>query len=557
MLKLELEKIMLGIVIVLALYFGPGTILDHTISHPQPYGYLASDTFQHQIRAEWIKDAGNFKTEAPYISFGLQNIVGRYPPVLYHLGVVVSSASGFEVYDALYLLVSIFMIFGMIACYFLIKTYNKTIALISLPIGLLIFSMPLATGILWGHWPSLLGQVFLIAFAWSIARKDLEKFYIPIALLASGIALTHTSELIFAGIFLILFFLSKILAKNIGKRDFVFFSKVGLVVLVVCAYYLIIFMNTWAKSQPYQFDVFVVWEGNPGFYIAGFGLLLLFIISGIVFSLTKIKESHVALLFSLAMLIVGFMNYVGFNVRAFQIRFMWPVYLSIFFGLGLYVIAKMAFNEWKSPYSVIACFAMILLIVPLVHLPILKQTSIQQIPVVPQLNLQSSQGIMNPYHWEILQWLSKSTDPKSKVYFFYGDIYSQDALLRNAKRYHEQVEPEGLIKILNERKITRYYPSEAPGDSGGMIMQRSSLFSFEEPLELKKPDFYAGMRDICSFDYIVLDKVSGQQVLAQYNMLIAQELIQNDFIKPIFENQVAVILKNDKPGSECLVDKTF
>ena len=32
---------------------------------------------------------------------------------------------------------------------------------------------------------------------------------------------------------------------------------------LVSSYYLIIFMNTWAKAQPYRFSIEALWQGNP------------------------------------------------------------------------------------------------------------------------------------------------------------------------------------------------------------------------------------------------------------------------------------------------------
>ena len=40
----------------------------HRITHEYPYSYLASDTFQHQTRAQWIKEAGNYNYEAHHPS---------------------------------------------------------------------------------------------------------------------------------------------------------------------------------------------------------------------------------------------------------------------------------------------------------------------------------------------------------------------------------------------------------------------------------------------------------------------------------------------------------
>ena len=61
--KVDLEKIILILFFAIFIFIGPGVLFDHKIQHDFPYAYGASDAFQHQIRAEAIKDAGHFRYE--------------------------------------------------------------------------------------------------------------------------------------------------------------------------------------------------------------------------------------------------------------------------------------------------------------------------------------------------------------------------------------------------------------------------------------------------------------------------------------------------------------
>lgn len=555
--KIDLEKIILAAFFTLILLLGPGALLDHKIKHDFPFAYSASDAFQHQVRAEAIKDTGNFRYEAAYISKGLENVVGRYPPALYHIAVIISYASGIETYDSIYFAVAFFAIMASLVMYFIIREFNKAVAMLSLPLTMIIFSHPAAIGFLWGHWPSVLAQSFLILFFWSVMRMDLNKSFLIMALLLSAVALAHTSELVFAFIFLALFFGAKLSAKKLSKNDIKTLSLSLIIFSIISFYYLVIFYNTWMSGDTYSFVVEQVWAGNPGFYIAGFGLLLIPMIFGMLFSLSKLKELHVSVILAFAMLLSGFLNYIGFGLRSFQIRFFWPIYLSVFLGFGVYILLKFITKKWNFVYTTAVFILLVVSFSGFVNFPVLKQTSSQIIPYMPHLNRDTSQGIMNPFHWEVLGWLSKNTEKNATVYFFYGDIYSQDALLRNSKRTHYLVEPEDFIKTLQERKIKRDYITEFPGDSGGGLSYRTSFFGFESYSETEPQAFYYGPRDICDYDYLVFDRVSGQQVLAQYNILIAQELLKKDFIKPVFENEIAIILKNNNPGADCIGERSF
>jgi len=557
MTKINLEKIILSIFFIVVLFLGPGVLFGHKIAHDFPFAYSASDAFQHQVRAEAIKDMGNFRYEASYISSGIEGTVGRYPPIMYHIAVVFSHFSGIEVYDAIYFIVVFFAIIAGFIMYLIIRDFNKTVALISLPLSMLIFSFPISIGFLWGHWPSILSQSFLVLFFWCIMKKDMKYSYILIALSLSATALTHTSETIFAFIFLALFFAIKLVVKKLNKNDIKNMVLSLIIFFIISIYYLLIFQNTWARGQPYSFAVQPIWEGNPGFYIAGFGLLLIPMIIGFIFSMSKLKSLHISIILGLAMLIGGFLNYIGFQLRSFQIRFFWPIYLSIFMGFGIYVLLKFVVKKWNFTYTSTIFIIVAVLLAGAVKLPILKQTDVQVIPSIPSINRVTSQGMMDLHHWQALKWLSENTGQESKIYFFYGDIYNQDAMLRNSKRSHHQVDPDDFVKAIQDRKIKRVYVSELPGDTGGGITIMNSLFDFELATESLPSEYFFGPQDICKFDYIVFDKVSQQQVLAQYNLLIAQELVNKDYINPVFDNEVVVILKNNQAGDDCIEERSF
>lgn len=554
--KVEIEKAILIVFFAVMLLAGPGMLFANSIAHDFPYAYFASDSFQHQIRAESIKDMGDFRYEADYISKGLENAVGRYPPVLYHLAVIFSHASGIEVYDSIYFMVAFFAIVSVFVMYLIIRDFNRNVALLSLPIFLLIFSSPVSSGFLWGHWPSILSQSFLMLFFWSMMRVDLGKSFVFIGILLSAIFLAHSSEFVFAILFLGLFFLAKAVGKKFGMKDIKTMLLAFLVFSILVFYYIPVFLGTWVKAQPYSFGIDAVWDGNPGFYIAGFGLLLIPILIGIAFSFQKIKEIHISLIIAFAMLLAGFLNYAGFQLRSFQIRFFWPIYLAVFFGFGIYILFKIAVREVRPAHAIAMSIIMVFLLLGIFNIPGMMQTDVQTIPYIPQLSPAPGQGLMDSLHWESLEWLAENTAQDAKVYFFYGDIYSQDALLRNSKRVHSQVDPDDFVKALQDREVKRIYITETPGDTGGSISIRESFFRLSEHPKSLEPGFGFKEQDVCSFDYLVFDRASSQDVLAQYNILIANSMLENG-ASLAFENNLVVILKNNKVDGDCIEEGKF
>ena len=549
--KIEFENIILPVFFGLILFLGPGAILNHEISHPFPYGYLASDAFQHQIRAEAIKDIGNFKYEAPYISLGFENAIGRYPPLLYHVAVMFSGVSGLEVYDAIYFIVLFFAASASILFYLIVRNFNRNIAIISFPVSIMIFTMPNVIGFTWGHWPSVFAQCLMIAFFWAVSKSDLDKFFVVIAISLAAVILAHTSEAVFAGVFLLIYLAVKFLTKKLSMKAFKNIIIGGFIAVILSSYYVVIFMNTWAKTQPYSFVVEQNWEGNPGFYIMDFKVLfLIFLAVGIISSFLKFKDMADSLIVAFAMLMGGFMNYAGFGFRSFQIRFLWPIYLSVLIGFGIYILTKFIIRKWNVIYSAAIASALLVLMLS----GIIFGTAIA---ISPKYNYQESQGIMNPYHWKLLGWLSKNTEEKAQIYFFYSELYSQDALLRNSKRVHFQIDPEDFFKAIQDKEIRRSYVTEMPGDGGGSIVAREGFFSFRELTSTRPSGFSFGPHDICTFNYLVFDKPLRENDPKVYNIMVAQELMKKEFIRKVYENEVAIVLKNSKPGEDCIEKRSF
>lgn len=548
--KLDLEKIFLILFFGVFLLLGNGYLFDHKLQHDFPYAYMASDAFQHQTRAQGIKDAGNYRNEPSYIVFGMQDATGYYPPVLYHLSVILSHLSGLEVYDAIYFLVFFFAAAASLVMYLTIRSFNRNVALISLPFSFLVFSGGLYTGFTWGHWPTIVSQFFLICVFWYSSRADLGKSYVFLGIFVAATFMTHTSEAIYAVFYLILFFIvSSILNKKFELNLLKNFILGAIITVVISFYYLVIFRLVWMPRQPFEFAVSKAWD-NPTIYLSDFRLLLLFMAAGIIFSVLSIRKSLVPALAAFSMIVIGNGNYFGFREKAFQLRFLWPVFLSFFIGFGVYQLLKFLIKEWKIVYSVIISIIVAILII------------IPAVPFIPHYSrLEKSGGLMDPFHWESFNWLSKNTEADARIYFLYGDIYSQDALLRNSKRTHYQATPEGFADAIQKKEIRRYYDSELPGDGGGGAPYRKSFFSFEFRLDQMPASERGGNQDICKFDYFVFDKASGRQVnginFAQYNFWIAEDLLKKGYVKLVFQNSYVAILKNNNPGADCIEQRSF
>jgi len=550
--KINVEPIFLFIIFFAILWAGIANLWDFKISHDFPFGYMASDTFQHQVRAESIKQMGNYRYEAPYISAGFTDAVGFYPPIIYNLAIIFSDASGIETYDAIYLLVFIIIALSVLLFYFLMKKVGENIAILALPLVFLLFSKGPGLGpyasITWGNWPAFIGHFFLICFFWYLTNKDIKESWLFLSIFASSLALAHTAEFIFAGLFFAIFLVSQIMRKQFTKEIVIDYAKAGIVFFALSVYYLIIFKYTWlAKQGSDPLAVIIRTTTDPAFYLPDFGAFLVFIIGGMLLAVFMLRKNlSIPLLAAFFMLLIGMGNYYGFVRHAFRTRTMWPLYLSIFLGISLYFLLK-NIKGWRAEYSMAVAILLSVFVMGFVKLP-----------YVPYAERFTSSGIMDPYHWEALTWLRNNVPEDQDILFLYGDIYSQNALLRDSFHPPYMVKVGQYVSLLQNRTIRRNMPIDLLGDHHGVLYAyRKSFFDFGYHAEEKGVDyFYNSERDICNFDYIVLDKLSQQPVLAQYNLLIASKLI-NTTMQPVFDNQVTAILKNNNKGAECIQDETF
>lgn len=72
-------------------------------------------------------------------------------------------------------------------------------------------------------------------------------------------------------------------------------------------------------------------------------------------------------------------------------------------------------------------------------------------------------------------------------------------------------------------------------------------------------DFFNKETDICSFDYIVIDKINfvGDrefiEASTELNRAILRFFLLYDHVNPVYENELSVILKNSDTEKGCFV----
>ncbi|MDP7115539.1 MAG: hypothetical protein QF915_00640, partial [Candidatus Woesearchaeota archaeon] len=534
--KIKAEHIFLIIMLTILIWTGFANLWSNQLTHEHPYSYLAGDAFQHWVRTDGIKQTGNYRYRVDFQTYGYDDVIGDYPPILFHLAIIFSDLSNLPTFDAIYFLIFLSAILASFIMYLIVKDMNRHVAIISFPFMVLLFSGASYSAYTWGHWPSVMSQLFLVGIVWSIKNIDLKKSYLLIAAFFTASILTHTSEAII-GFFFVLFYLAvQLILKKDFKKKFKTLFIAGIISFITSLYYLFIFKNTWAFWQKYQFNIIKETGGSPTVQFWIYGIFSIIILVGFLISVVLLaqKKSNTTILSTIFFLVIGYTNYIGFHSRAFQIRFWWPIYLAPAIGITIYYGLKIIIKKWNSSYSYGLAFVLLLLFLNVGGVA----TAIPQIPSYQEF---STPGTMDPYRWQAYQWIHENTAQDAKMLFLYGDIYGQTNYLLSIKRVPYKIDFDDLFTSLQKNQSERYFIINIYGDNVNSYPYWKSPFKFGYHLR-DTDEFEHGLKkDICDFDYYIYDKVSRDERLPQFNLLLASNF-KNKGLEEVFSNQIVSII---------------
>lgn len=522
------------------LYIGPGSLFQHSLNHEKPDQYGATDGFLYAMLSEYVAETGNFKYYPQYSVEGFTDAIPHHPPILMHLAAMFAHTSGLSAYSSLSLIMGIFVLFGAFIMYLLIRSWNQKIAILAAPLFVFLYVSKFVVGYTWGEALLLMGTFFLIALFYIMSKPELKPWWVPAGILIAASINTHTSETIFFYGFAVFFLAAKFVLKQMTREELVKWLKMlalATILAVVLSFnYLPIFYNGYYKiagggytsfkpMSPEEFGAIQV----PPLQDFHWPVLMALLFGAAVAIILAKKNAHTAILASGFMFLVGLSNYIGLHYRAFQTRFLWPIYLALFFGLAIYVI--------------------------------LKQVRITSVLITAVVGIALAAVFSNAYYspiqtgaiydgqWQGMKWLEQNTPDNSRVLFLFGDGYSQSA--RVLKRQAFQIEPSDYGRFIGALP-NRSMRIEPVMIAEMKYLHRTGLFSFGYyALEKNMTDGFRPM-DICSFDYYVVDKRSGYAPqLIQANLQVANTMIAHN-MSGVYQNDHLAILKNNNVGGDCL-----
>ncbi|NOZ80755.1 MAG: hypothetical protein GXP63_03715 [DPANN group archaeon] len=559
------KRIVEGVVLLLffgtLLYLGAAPLLQQRIVHEFPHGYYASDAFWQIVYTTQVYDTGNDALRPFYDSLGYQDVLGVLPPATYELGAGFAHLVGIAPYDALILLITLLFSFSALIMFLIIRRFNRNVALLSLPFMTMLFAAPNYTAITWGKHLVITGGFFLLTFFWSLLAMDMQpkkQGWTIIGIFLAAILMSHPPEFIFAVSFLIgmsvLYFLNGSFDRN-QTKEWAYGLLLGFVLALP---YAVIFYNTlwkgasttirWFKIIPdigYPVLHLTDFSGWIGIVLAvGFGIAILQSIQH-----RKRKVYLLIIGISLFMLALGLSNYIGMQERSFQQRYFWPLYLAFFFGLGVWFAIKL-FGK-IVPLKKIRYPLIIILIIILTPI-IIEKTH----------HSSTSPGLMDPYHWESFQFIKEKTAKDARILYVYGDVYNQKPILLAGQRRSYWIELRPLMEDIKNRIIPSTFETTEINNGDGQLAYRTGLFSFGYHLIEDNPKITAN-RSICTFDYVVFDKVSSNRGIIQYTELIRKAYTSylqqkgKGQLKEVFQNAATIIYHNKHPTEGCFDDQKF
>ena len=530
----QIEKIVLVMFIITALFLGAGKILGNTIVHDSPQGYVAKDAYWHEAYQEYIVDTGRYVETPPFMVEGKVGVAPIQPPLYYYFIASFAALTSLRVYDVNQIMLSFILILCSLLVYMIIRRANVKLALVSLPLTLLVYTYPFAAGITWGQHLFIMGMFFLFLGCYFLTSQ-LRWFEVAgLALGVGGMIYTHTAEFLYFIPVLGLVGIVKIIARK--WNEIVRIAIACGVGIVLAIDYLVIFSQTWLAEggDPIRLN-HIIETGNFGavtVHYTHFGWLWWLIFAGLllsIYTLVKKKEHGETNAVFIALFLVSLGTYLN-QWRIYQFRFLWPLMLAFFFGLFLYVIIQ-EITKRKSEDAQSWSFAGTSVIVGIV---IIGTMLITVGPV----------SLIQPSYWQSITNLGEQISPEDEVLFVDPSSQWEKGLWQLKTVTPHQVLRKVPLERIAARNFSDVYPITPICE--GTNYYRESFFSFTAATDVVKAcDIQE--RSICSYDYIVFNFQNyGFEHTAYW-----EEFFRSVPVKIIHNNNAVIIIKILQPQESC------
>lgn len=534
--KINLEILFL-LIFVGAMLFMTSVFDGGKLVHDSPYQYVAGDMFFLLSGADWIADSEDVTKYPAYLAGGADNQFPGLPPLFPIVTAAISDLSGIANYDVLFHLNILFNVLIIGGVYLALRKINVPLAILGIPVSLLIFKWPFNYSITWGMQMANMNFFFIIVAIVIFIFLDMPGIFLIFGVLNAGSFFSHMRELITFGLGLGLYFLFTLVKRNFDwirlKKTLYSFIVSGIIV----SYYLPILRNMVKMNTGGQGSIISYCPAMthvPHFVILNdIGLFKWLFILGIciavIMCIIKKKitlEYLVILTFGFACIFTSYFCIVG-NKTSHMRNFL-PFYAALFIPLVL-LFNPALFHSYKK---IIAFFGSILLLLLVVtsHFP-------EKI---------GEYAVSNPLTWQSFDWIKSNTEPNATVLTLYGDNFYQYTLFFSMKRTIYETDRDAYIKSIQANTISptlltykRYLGKKLVRDGNSLVDAGYGLANVS----------------VCNVDYVYSNKVSQIAPIQEYTTNLLNILINEANFSKIYDNQLAVLLKNNDVGGSCFKER--
>ncbi|MBI1969503.1 hypothetical protein HYS48_02305 [Candidatus Woesearchaeota archaeon] len=557
------------VVLSLIFFFGVGALLDNRLYHTYPITFVDYDHFLLWAMAEAAYDQGHYLYLPSYVTLGFEKMLTHVPPGLAHLTAIMAYTTGLPVYDAMQFLYLFLFVFLAIPFLFLFLENRKEILILSLALLPLLFKKNFIHAIMAAQLPLLLSTLFLFCLILAFYTKGLKTSAI-IALLLSAAMISHPSALFFSVLFLFfaecLEWYTKKFSAAYRKETLKFYGMTVFFFLILTSVYITIFTlgslpNYLTAEHAFTIKSISPSEFNPKFVsMQSFPFsVLLFIGFGIIISLF-VPFRHKFVLFFF--LLISNLNYFSFlptlDYRAFQLRFLWPILLAPFFGIGVYfLLERLCRKRWGQKGMLIGSMTPSLLIALLF---LYQMTSVK-------LTEAERGTAITQEQYEAFQWLENNVKESEDILFLFGDGYSLSIIAVKQQRARISAQDIWDLMATNFSNVTISPIVPLQGIEVRAVFKNARIQSIQEAFTERLDQL--SRRSICDFDYYVLDRrtkrkgsldnqtvIHGNSALVPnpvlFNLLFSKRTSEKNVTALTFMNDQVVVLRNKKKGGDCV-----
>ncbi len=536
----SIKYIPLLVLIVIIFIITNPAFFQNSFEAKSPNSFLASDAYAHLAYINDILRVGSYNEESQFIiGFTGKKLTPIEPPLMLFQAAFLSNLLGIKSHVAILLVLLLGIILAISTIYIIIRKYSLIWAIGFLPCTLFLFTFPFIAGITWGFWKAYyMFPILIIGFLFFLNPFTKARAAMFIIIL-SCIFLASPALMVF---FLLLFCTKIVLEKQSLKKNIITLLIAGIASLVLISDYLLNYIVARGESGTIKHKILEMLGAQQGYqlyganpYVSHFGVFWYIALAGFIYGIfylsqnIKKRDTYQFKLFSLFSIffLIFLLPAIGLT-RIHQFRLVWPLFVSIFIGLILYLLVQFSKKKVKI-------HSLILVLIPYVILIIFLLNSLQ----FPQTNLSITTDDM----WETYNYINNNTSINTNI-LIVNPVLTQNGEIFTINRKVRYFDAN-LFSLANSKNISLVNsPSNFPCQIRAQSRSGFKVYSNEKLIK-ECEENRVKVIPPCAFDYILVNKQFQNQNQVDLTQEFISELNINNF-KKIKESQQILLLQNNQ-----------